>query len=709
MANNGMLSTEPYAPAATSAVPTSHPMDTSRIMLALLDLSRRADLEGGHSDGPLNGVIETSVLRSLLGALHFRSVATVQHARRVAMLAVGMAQYLGWNREQQRLLEIAALLHDLGKIGVPDSILFKPARLSPDEQELMALQHNVGIDVLQACRVHPEAVEIIVQAHSQYVQETDVTRRPGTGMHQGARILAVADAYDSLSCDQSYRDRKTHREILKVLTESAGTRFDANVVSTLARWIDTEGLPFSYGQLNDANPNGPVDPREALEANTLGHLFSYLYLLESLYDGFYVVDADLRCVVWNRGAERLTERPASEMIGQTWSGRALGMTSEQGTRLSEQETPLHRSVQEGRPLTSRVQLERSDKRRLEVETQSVPLIDENGHIQGVLEIYRDLTRSRRRPQEYRELKLAATRDALTGVANRGELETQTALKIAEQGRERDPEPLSVIFLDVDFFKKINDTMGHAMGDDVLVEIARLLQQETYSGEIVGRYGGEEFVVICPSADLDQALRKAERLRATIAQSDICGRGTQKTTASFGVAQFEPGDSVESLMRRADEAMYKAKEAGRNRVCSLRPGTEQVVEREQPVEVAKSSDPFVYQTCFSTCVTSDLIVYKLGGFVDEEKATLCSVESSKAVIRLGRRGLFSFWGKTDEKRPIEMRLELVDPKSLPTGDRRRMHLNVIVEIRPLGRCKSEKDFADRSKRVVEALRAHFVAD
>src|SRR6185503_16694674 len=110
--------------------------------------------------------------------------------------------------------------------------------------------------------------------------------------HQGSRILSVADAYDSLATDKVYRPGKSHQEIMKVLTESAGTQFDGNVVRTLARWIDSEGLPFTPGHLDPAagsNPRSSADPNEGREANSLGNIFSYLYLLESLYDGFYLV------------------------------------------------------------------------------------------------------------------------------------------------------------------------------------------------------------------------------------------------------------------------------------------------------------------------------------------------------------------------------------------------------------------------------------
>ncbi len=140
----------------------ANPHDSARLLLGLMTLHKRAE-PASHSGGSpesLAGIISKGVLRSLMSALHFRDSATVRHSRRVALLSTGIAKHLGWESQQITLLEVAALLHDVGKIGVPDNILFKPGRLSPDEAELMDLHHNIGVDVLQACRVTQGSCEV---------------------------------------------------------------------------------------------------------------------------------------------------------------------------------------------------------------------------------------------------------------------------------------------------------------------------------------------------------------------------------------------------------------------------------------------------------------------------------------------------------------------------------------------------------------------
>ncbi|OYW17529.1 MAG: hypothetical protein B7Z55_12345, partial [Planctomycetales bacterium 12-60-4] len=144
--------------------------DSSRNLSLLMRLARVAETDRHEAGGEelLDGIINRNILRSLLTTLHHRDLATTRHSRRTALLAVALAEHLGWEGRSLKLLEVAALLHDIGKIGVPDHILFKPSRLSADELELIALHYNIGLDVLQACRVDRTVLEIVGQAQARY-------------------------------------------------------------------------------------------------------------------------------------------------------------------------------------------------------------------------------------------------------------------------------------------------------------------------------------------------------------------------------------------------------------------------------------------------------------------------------------------------------------------------------------------------------------
>lgn len=708
MMTTQMLSDELMLP--EHAVQASHPMDSSGLLLELMKLSRRAasTLQDAGGDA-LDGVISKNVLRSLLSALHVRDLSTVRHSRRAAMLCVGLAQYLGWEGRQLKVLEVAALLHDIGKIGVPDNILFKPGTLSPDEAELMALHHNIGIDVLQACRVDSEVLQIVGQSLHFDNGISDGRERMGNDVHLGARILAVCDAYDSMRTEQVYREGRAHEDVMAELANLSGVQFDGNVVCALSRWMQTESgrLTQQAPDMDSGRPRGMSHSREAMEAGSLGHILAYLYLLESLYDGFYLLDSDMRFVVWNRGAERLLGYGSTSMLNQMWTSRRLEYADGQGESLKEEECLLKRVMQTGKAATATVQIRHADGRWVEVELQSVPLLDQHGELQGAAEIFRDVSRNSRRPQEYRKLKAAASRDSLTKLANRGEMESQLIELVNRYEKSHYSQPFCVIFSDVDFFKSVNDTYGHVVGDQVLVDVAKLLQHETYSGELVARYGGEEFVILCPDTELEQALKRAERLRMAINHQQIEGMSDRRISASFGVTQVEPGDSLESVLRRADKALYMAKETGRNRTCSLTSEQLGAAEEAKQNDGNESADPFTYVEHFRACVAADMVVYKLGGFVHDHKAKLLEVTSERALVRLGTRGLLPFWGGSDHSRPVTLEIIFGDPnRSRSPG--RTVQVTVEVRVRPLGWIRNSDTFVARAKRGVKELRSYFAA-
>lgn len=162
----------------------------------------------------------------------------------------------------------------------------------------------------------------------------------------------------------------------------------------------------------------------------------------------------------------------------------------------------------------------------------------------------------------REVERQSATDHLTGIANRRQLDRVLA---AECGRAaRAGRPLALLMCDLDRFKLLNDTHGHAAGDRVLAQAAALMRQGLRRGDTLGRWGGEEFLAILPDADPAGALATGEKLRAVIAGHDF-GPG-MRCTASIGAACWQPGDTPETLLARADQALYRAKQAGRDRVC-----------------------------------------------------------------------------------------------------------------------------------------------
>ena len=173
-------------------------------------------------------------------------------------------------------------------------------------------------------------------------------------------------------------------------------------------------------------------------------------------------------------------------------------------------------------------------------------------------------------QSLANVKQEATTDALTGIANRRAFDAKLKRNVT-LARTEPSSLISVLLLDVDHFKQFNDSYGHRTGDLVLRLVARLLSDNIKGRDTVARYGGEEFAVLLAGADLKAAATVARQICVGLASKDLVVRGSRqaigRVTISIGVAQFRPGDSVTNLVERADGALYKAKETGRNRVCT----------------------------------------------------------------------------------------------------------------------------------------------
>lgn len=173
-------------------------------------------------------------------------------------------------------------------------------------------------------------------------------------------------------------------------------------------------------------------------------------------------------------------------------------------------------------------------------------------------------KSRKISEQKRELEKLSQQDAMTGTLNRVGFKSrfQHLLQIAKRYRE----PLCLVMMDIDRFKQINDTLGHAVGDEVLIEFTRRTQQQLRTADLFCRWGGEEFLVCLPQTTLENARKLAERMRLSLAEDPMQqGEREIHLTASYGVADSREGDLLDDIVKRADKAMYKAKQLGRNRV------------------------------------------------------------------------------------------------------------------------------------------------
>ena len=180
-------------------------------------------------------------------------------------------------------------------------------------------------------------------------------------------------------------------------------------------------------------------------------------------------------------------------------------------------------------------------------------------------MYQELIAARDQLQlQAEKLKAIASTDSLTGLLNRRA--ARERFERLYQQSNRAPTPLSLLLIDIDHFKQINDRYGHLEGDRIIVGVADVIQSTLRSVDLGVRWGGEEFVVLVPNTHLDQAVILANKLRNALKAQSLDKMGV--ITASFGVTEYHPGDTEEAMMKRADKALYNAKESGRDQVKAL---------------------------------------------------------------------------------------------------------------------------------------------
>lgn len=198
-----------------------------------------------------------------------------------------------------------------------------------------------------------------------------------------------------------------------------------------------------------------------------------------------------------------------------------------------------------------------------VKFQKATFLDEQGRVAGLIGAIIDITEQKELEQK---LKKLASYDDLTDIYNRREGRKQ--LKKLARYCNRKQRPLTVMLIDLDNFKSINDRYGHDSGDRILKKAAKCLSQHSRANDVLCRYGGEEFLIVLPETDIEEALGIAERHRQALSQLSI-EVGNHKTlhiTASFGISEMDLNTSEQQLLKQADVALYKAKGLGKNRIC-----------------------------------------------------------------------------------------------------------------------------------------------
>jgi diguanylate cyclase (GGDEF)-like protein/putative nucleotidyltransferase with HDIG domain len=581
-----------------------------RLYLGRLEAEKeRVEVEKRHVEQIAS--LNMRTIEALALAIEAKDHTTHTHLQRVRTYAVEVAKELSLAEEQIEALRAAALLHDIGKLAVPEQIINKPGKLTPEEFEKMKVHPLVGAEILDRV-AFPYPVAPIVRAHH---ERWDGTGYPeglaGEGIPIGARILAAVDCLDALASHRQYRPALPLAEAMAKVKEKSGTWFDPKIVAILeSRYIELERMAqmsedtavaglsrtvrVERGQAPAAGfertepTHGPIDNADFLtsiasarqEAQTMFELSQDLGVSLSLSETLSVLSMRLRrmipfdsiAVFVNRNGWLLPELVSGENF------RALSsLKIRVGEGLCGWVAENSRPIVNGNPQVEAGYSNDPVKHTTVLQSALVvPLEGLNGvvgvlamyqtnrdaftpdHLRILLAVASKVALSVENALKYQQAESSATTDYLTGLPNARSLFVHLAQEVARCRRMK--SSLAVLLCDIDGFKQINDSFGHLEGDKLLREFTTRLKDVCRGYDYVARMGGDEFVITAPGLTPEAAKEKAERLNQAAIESGrhVCGRDL--ITLSVGMAFCpEDGYDVERLLAEADRRMYSMKQ------------------------------------------------------------------------------------------------------------------------------------------------------
>jgi diguanylate cyclase (GGDEF)-like protein/putative nucleotidyltransferase with HDIG domain len=549
-------------------------------------------------------------IEALALAIEAKDQTTHDHLQRVRVYAIEVAKELGMKGSELEALHAAALLHDIGKLAVPEHIISKPGRLTPEEFEKMKIHTLVGAEILERVRF-PYPVVPIVRAHH---EKWDGTGYPmglkATEIPLGARILSAVDYLDALASDRQYRRALPLQEVMQQLSAESGKAFDPKVVQVLEkRYRHLENLALARST-NDVNSplsteirieRGPAPDAgfEKVAQESTGHETTFLSSIAaarqeaqslfelsqdlgaslSLGETLSVFSVKLKPMV-PYDAIAIYILRADELVPEYVNGDNYRLFSSLriplGQGLSGWVAQNRKPIVNGNPSVEPGYLNDPTKFSTLSSALAVPLEGVAGII-GVLALYRGerdafttdhlrillavsskMALSIENALKYQQAESSATTDYLTGLPNARSLFLELDRELARC--KRDQSSLIVMVSDLDGFKQVNDRFGHLEGNRVLRLYAQALKESCREYDYVARMGGDEFVVVAPGLAADAAAKKAEQMRALAKQAgfEICAEDI--LSLSVGQAVYpDDGTDAEQLLAQADRRMYIEKQ------------------------------------------------------------------------------------------------------------------------------------------------------
>jgi diguanylate cyclase (GGDEF)-like protein/putative nucleotidyltransferase with HDIG domain len=559
--------------------------------------------------------LHMNTIESLAIAIDAKDQTTHGHVRRTQIYATQMGKLLKVKDQELRALVAGALLHDIGKLAVPEYILNKPGKLTEAEFAKMKIHPTVGGDILKRVNF-PYPVEDIVRYHHE--------KWDGSGYPKGlkaeqiplvARIISVVDFYDATRCDRPYRKGMKREDSLTLLQKMSASSFDPKVVDLFTKHViefdqliaaediqeqvPSENIDFLNKSRPDAGlasdilgtPDGSLGFRSITQAQrevfALHEIAQTIGSSLNMHDTVTLVSNKLRaivpfdtCIIFVVD-DRSGKAIAMHVVGDhadLFGARRISV----GDGITGWVIANARSMCNSSPELDLVGLPDDIARGFRGVLVS-PLIREDGafgaitlyskgrtsytteHVRLLESVAQHAASALNNAITFERTKESALTDPLTELPNARGFYMMLEQRLAECQR-LGRESLSLISMDVDDFKKINDQWGHAIGDRLLASIARVIRKELRQMDILCRYAGDEFVAIMPMASQTMSETVADRIRKAVAEHKFSVRTgkTVEVSISTGISCFpDNGETTEELLTAAARNMQRDKHTRKN--------------------------------------------------------------------------------------------------------------------------------------------------
>jgi diguanylate cyclase (GGDEF)-like protein/putative nucleotidyltransferase with HDIG domain len=539
------------------------------------EVTARLEALGGE---PIFSPVVQQIVESLASAIDAKDRYTKNHSEEATIYAEALGRAYKLTDKQLELVKMAAKLHDLGKIGVPEHILRKAGPLDEEEWRIMREHPTLGAKILEPIESLAELVPIVQCHHERWNGSGYPAGLKGTRIPLEARLIAVIDSYHAIVSERPYKKAMPASYALDQLRNQAGTNFDPDLIEAFCSIVDEDGnirmpepadspaqIPSSGLPLLSSEELRPLAEPSARRRPTILLVDDDLNLLNMLETGLRS-DFDVVSIFHPKRALEVFEQGNFDVVI---------------TDVVMPETSGFEILRKFKEMNERVEVilltgELPDKVSPAVAAmrngahdyliKPVSLVELKATVQMALDKQRQRMENKQRLQE---LIQRAQTDYLTSLTNRSYFSTQLNLEF-ERSR-RHAHCLSCLIFDVDRYKQVNDQYGHSCGDLVLKRLGALVMSACRSTDLKCRYGGDEFVLVLPETDEPGSMVFAEKLRSLVEREgfDFADQPFN-ITISVGVANYQGNNlgSPEELIEAADTALLAAKRAGGNCVYSF---------------------------------------------------------------------------------------------------------------------------------------------